>query len=158
MTKLKERKQSTTRKPMKITERKEFIDPMTGEKVNQYVFKLEERDANFYKLWLGHIITALDLIGNQKIRILSYILENINRDNIFIGTQRAIATETKTSTQTVTITLKALMDADIIKRQQSGVYLINPDVIFKGGTNARMDILYQYYNVDVKKKKNLKNR
>ncbi|HDR8306450.1 TPA: replication/maintenance protein RepL, partial [Bacillus cereus] len=28
------------------------------------VINVEERDANFHKLWLGHIIQSLDLIGN----------------------------------------------------------------------------------------------
>jgi len=60
-----------------------------------------------------------------------------------------IAEETSTSTQTVTITMKALMDADIIKRQHSGAYFVNPDVIFKGGT-SRMDITFQYHAANKK--------
>jgi len=153
MAKEKEIKQQATRKPMRVSERKEFYDKETGETVSQYVFKLEDRDANFHKLWLWHIAAALDLIGNQKIRILSYILENTNRDNLFIDTQRSLAEKTDTSTKTVNITLKMLIDADILKIQQAGVYLINPDVIFKGGTTTRMDILYQYHTGTPKTKR-----
>ena len=153
MTKTNNKKQKITRKPMKITERKEFIDPETGEKVDQYIYKMEERDANFHKLWLWHIAYALDLLGNQKIKVLSYILETMNTDNIFIGTQRAIAEQTGTSLETVNITMQMLLEADVLKKQQNGVYFINPEVIFKGGTNKRMDILYQYYTNEPKKAK-----
>jgi biotin operon repressor len=156
MTKSKEKKQQTTRKPIKISERREFIDPETGQKVDQYIFKVEDRDANFHKLWLWHIAAALDLIGNQKIKILSYILANTQNNNIFIGTMRDIAEKLETSKDTVNTTIQMLMDADILKRQQSGVYLINPEVIFKGGTNQRMDILYQYYTNEPKKGKKTK--
>ena len=150
MTKTKEKKQRTTR-PIKVIERTEYIDPVTKEKVPQYTFKIEERDANFYKLWLCHIAAALELIGNQKIRILSHILENTRPDNVFIGTQRAIAEATETSTKTVTETIKMLIFADVLKMQQAGVYLINPEVVFKGGTNNRMDILYKYYDTSKKR-------
>jgi len=159
MTKTNEKKQHVTRKPIKISERKELVDPATGELIDQYIIKIEDRDANFHKLWLWHIASALELIGNQKIKILSHILESMNTDNLFIGTNRAIAEKTETSTKTVNITLKMLMEADILRtHQQAGVYLINPDVIFRGGTNKRMDILYQYYQEELKPKPKKKGK
>lgn len=145
MIKTDRKKRQVTKKMIKVPKREEVIDPKTGQLVDRYTFEIEERDANFHKLWLWHIAAALDLIGNQKIKILSYILTNTNSDNIFIGTMRTIAEATESATKTVNDTVIMLLDADIIKRQQSGVYLINPEVIFKGGTNKRMDILYQYY-------------
>jgi len=52
----------------KITERKEFIDPETGEKVDQYVFKIEGRNANFHqKVLLWHLASELNLLSNQKL-------------------------------------------------------------------------------------------
>jgi len=151
------KKRQVTRKPIKVSERREIVDKQTGEVVDEYVFKIEERDANFHKLWLWHLAAALDLIGNQKIKILSHILENTRQDNIFIGSQQAIADATETATQTVTITMKMLMVADIIKMQQRGVYMINPDVIFRGDAKKRMNILYEYHDTS-KEKKNVRSK
>jgi hypothetical protein len=152
MTKTDAKRQSSTRKPMKISERLQYTDPITGEKVEQHIFKIEERDANFHKLWLYHIAAALELIGNQKILILSYILANTRKDNLFISRQADIAKAVGTAIQTVSTTIKLLKEANILKIQQPGVYLINPDVIYKGSGNDRLEILYQYYS-DTKKRK-----
>ena len=148
MTKTKAKK---TTKRMPKSKREEFIDPQTGQPVERYTFEYEERDANFHKLWLWHIAAALELIGNQKIRILSYILENTRNDNLFIGTQQSIADATETAYQTVSITIKMLIEADILKMTHPACYQINPEVIFKGGSAQRLEVLYQYHGEKPKK-------
>src|SRR5699024_1996489 len=131
----------------------------------------EERDANFHKIWLGHMLESLDMIGNQKIRVAMFIMENINKENELIMTYRVIAEKTNTSLQTVSETMKALQESNILskikkknnksiqkiskkkkKLQESnliskirnGYYRVNPDVIFKGGRNDRMNVLLRY--------------
>lgn len=156
MTKTDKKKQQKTTKRMPVWHKEEVVDPKTGELVDRYNFEIEERDANFHKIWLWHIAAVLDLIGNQKIKILSYILENTNSDNMFIGTQRIIAEETESSLDTVVITMKMLVQADILQKKHAGAYFINPNVVFKGGSNRRMDILYQYNDSSKKKPKSTK--
>src|SRR5699024_10883932 len=70
-------KPNTTRKKVKFLGTKEFIDASTGEKETMQVTNIEERDANFHKIWLGHMLESLDMIGNQKIRVAMFIMENI---------------------------------------------------------------------------------
>jgi len=146
------KKQPKTTKPIPVWHKEEVIDPKTGELVDRYNFEIEERDANFHKIWLWHIAAVLDLIGNQKVKILSYILENTTTDNMFIGTHRLIAEETESAKKTVTDTMRMLTNADMMQRKHAGAYFINPNVIYKGGTNKRMDILYQYHDTTSKKK------
>lgn len=136
----------TTRKKTKIIGKETYIKQDTGEITEMNVVEIEERDANFHKLWLGHILQTLDIIGNQKIKVVNYILENINSENVFIGTQREIAENIEASTKTVNVTIKALIESDFMAFVQDGVYRINPNVIFKGGKDRRMNILYKYYN------------
>ena len=145
-----------TTKPIPVWHREEVIDPQTGEVIERYNVKIKERGANFHLMGLFHMTAALDLFGNQKTKILSYILENTNSDNIFLGTQRTIAEKTETSVNTVNSTIQMLVNADIMQKKHSGVYFINPNVIFKGGTNKRMDILYQYHDTSKKKEKKAK--
>lgn len=135
----------TTRKKTKVVGTKTFVDTATGEMEEMQVIQIEERDANFHKLWLGHIIQSLDLIGNQKIKVLSFILENLNADNMLIMTQRKMADQSGVGYQAVAQTLKALQESNFLVKVQSGTYQVNPDVIFKGGKGQRMSVLLQYY-------------
>ena len=137
-------KPNTTRKKVKFLGIKEFIDASTGEKETMQVTNIEERDANFHKIWLGHMLESLDMIGNQKIRVAMFIMENINKENELIMTYRVIAEKTNTSLQTVSETMKALQESNLLSKIRNGYYRVNPDVIFKGGRNDRMNVLLRY--------------
>src|SRR5699024_10357570 len=137
-------KPNTTRKKVKFLGTKEFIDASTGENETMQVTNIEERDANFHKIWLGHMLESLDMIGNQKIRVAMFIMENINKENELIMTYRVIAEKTNTSLQTVSETMKALQESNLLSKIRNGYYRVNPDVIFKGGRNDRMNVLLRY--------------
>src|SRR5699024_8055249 len=89
-------KPNTTRKKVKFLGTKEFIDASTGEKETMQVTNIEERDANFHKIWLGHMLESLDMIGNKKRRVAMFIMENINKENEIIMTYMIKAEKTKT--------------------------------------------------------------
>lgn len=135
---------NTTRRKSKIMGQLELFNPLTGEVVPCHVVQIEERDANFHKIWLGHIIQSLDLIGNQKIRLANFILGNLDRENKIIMTQRKMASKSGISYGTVAETLKALQEGNFLTKINSGAYQVNPDIIFKGGSSDRMNILLQY--------------
>lgn len=145
-----------TRRKTKIIGQRTFIDQETGEIVNLGVIQTEQRDFNFEKLWMGHIIQAIDIIGNKKMKVAMHILESRNRDNVFFGTMRDLEKKLNVSLPTIAETIKALQDNDVIVSVQQGVYRLNPDVIFKGTVNNRMDILirYQKEKEEVEKEKN----
>src|SRR5699024_6070767 len=105
---------------------------------------IEERDANFHKIWLGHMIESHDMIGNQKIRVAMFIMENINKENELIMTYRVIAEKTNTSLQKGSETMKALQESKLLSKIRKRYYIINPDVILKGGRNDRMKVLLRY--------------
>src|SRR5699024_6281942 len=78
--------------------------------------------ANFHKIWLGHMLESLDMIGNQKIRVAMFIMENINKENELIMTYRVIAEKTNTSLQTVSETMKALQESNLLSKIRNGYY------------------------------------
>ena len=135
---------STTRKKIKVIGTKQYLNQDTGEVQDFQVVNIEERDANFHKLWLSHILHSIDLIGNQKTKFAFWILDNLNRDNQLIMTQRKMAKESGMCLQTVSETIKALIESDFLIRINSGVYQVNPEVVFKGGKSDRMNVLIQY--------------
>ena len=146
--KLKPIRKVTTRKKVKVIGTKDFIDAETGEINTMNVVSIEERDCNFHKLWLSHIIEALDMIGNQKISLCLWILEHLDRENRLIYTYRRMEKETGISFKTIAETMKSLTESNFLTQVQAGVYQINPDVIFKGGKTDRMNVLIQYHEAE----------
>lgn len=135
----------STSKKTKMVGTRVFIDKETQERVEMNVVEMEDRDFNFKKIWLGHVLEAVDEIGNAKMRVLMWLFDQCKarRDNTIITNQRKIANELGISVVTVNTTLKALLKADIITRG-TGWYMVNPNVIYNGGHNGRMNVCLMY--------------
>lgn len=140
-----EKRQIITRKKTKVVGSKIFIDQETGEARDFQVVSIEERDANFHKIWLQHVIYSLDIVGNQKTRLAFWILENMDNQNRIIMKQSEMAEATGISLSTVKDTLSALVDSNFLVRPYKTVYQVNPDVVFKGGKYDRMGVLLDYH-------------
>lgn len=134
----------TTSKKVKVIGREQYLNTSTGEVEDFQVVSLQDRDFNFHKIWLTHIINSLDLIGNQKTRLAFWILDNLDKENQLIMTYRQIAKKTEMSYQTVSATMSALISCNFLQRINSGAYRVNPDMIFKGSNSSRMNVLYKY--------------
>lgn len=141
-------KQPTTSKKVKVLGIQEFVNTETGELVQMQVTNVEERDFNFAKVWLKNFISTLEMVGNKKTTIAFWIIDNLDKENRLIATTRKIAEETGTSLFTVATTMKILQDADFLRMQQSGVYLVNPNIVYKGTHQSRLNILTQYQSAD----------
>ena len=138
-------KQYTTVKKQKHYGTQDYINANTGEIETMQVTSIEERDFNFHKVWMKNFINALDIVGNQKTRFCYWLIDKkLTRDNMLYGTQRQLADESGISLQTVNITLKLLMDNDFLRRQSSAVYMVNPDILYKGSMTSRLNLLTQY--------------
>jgi hypothetical protein len=118
---------------------------------------LEERDFNFHKVWMQHLVNSLDSISNQKLRLAFWIIDNLDKENQLIMTQRAISEASGISLQTVSRTITALCEAPdggpaFLQKINSGAYRVNPEVLFKGSHSNRMGICYEYRTTDAQGK------
>lgn len=139
-------KNKNTRKKVKIIGTQEYINKQTGEIEEMNVVSIEERDANFHKLWLGNILSHIDLIGNQKAKLAFWILDNLDKENKLIMTQKQIAEQTGISIKTVNLTINTLINSNFLIKINISAYRINPDIIFKGGKTDRLNVLIKYQN------------
>ena len=139
----------TTTKKVKVVGKAEYTNNATGEIEVMDVISVEERDFNFHKLWLTHILQSIDLIGNQKTKLAFWIIDHLNKENQLIYTMRQIQKETEISLDTISATFKALEKSNFLKKKQNGVYVVNPDFIFKGTRGNRMSVLIQYREVAI---------
>ena len=139
--------QKTTTKKVKYKGTEQFLNLTTGEVEDFQITDIEERDFNFTKVWMRNFISTLDIISNKKTKVAYHIIENINRDNMFIATYEQIQRDTGIGHNTVVDTMKALIDAGFLVKKQNGVYAINPDIIYKGSRSNRLNILHQYHEI-----------
>lgn len=138
----------TTKKVKAIGSVKGFLTNIaTGEMEAQdfQVIEVEDKDFNFEKIWVGHIIEVLGLIGNAKIQATLWLLKNKDENNYVFITARELAEKTNTSYQTAQRTIRALKDANFLRPMaKGGVYQINPNMIFKGSHKKRMNVCIKY--------------
>jgi hypothetical protein len=103
------------------------------------------KDFNFHKVWLQDILNILDSIGNKKIAVIIYLLKNMrNEDNSISCTYRSIAKGAEVSLPTVQVVMQELLEANAIKKLTTGTYQFNPDLIAKGSTGKRQNLLIKY--------------
>lgn len=110
------------------------------------IVQIEERDYNFQKLWLQNFIMATEEIRNVKMDLVCWILDNLNRENQLVMTQRKISKESGVSFATVQRTMKALLNSKppFLIKINSGAYKVNPDIIWKGSHSSRMGQVFIY--------------
>ena len=135
-----------TSKKQKFIGTEVLVDPETNEVYPVQMNIIEDRDFNFHKVWLQHLICSLRGISNQRLRLAFWIIEHLDSENKLVMTQRTIAEESGISLQTVNKTLKALQEGSpaFLIKINSGAYRVNPDVLWKGSHNKRMGVCYQY--------------
>lgn len=140
-------KQRHTTKRVKVIGVQDYVNQTTGEVEQFHVIQEQDRDFDFHKVWLHSIIDSLDLIGNKKTKLAFWIIDHLDRENNLTMTYRQISEKSGISLETVRKTMKALIEADFMRRINQGAYCINPDVIFKGSRNGRLNILLRYENL-----------
>lgn len=135
-----------TTKKQKLVGYKTLVDPENGELYPIQMNVTEDRDFNFHKVWFQHLVNSLDGISNQRLRLAFWIIDHLDRDNRLIMTQRDIAKKSGMSLNTVVKTMKPLQTGSpkFLIKIGSGVYQVNPDVIWKGTHSNRMGVCFEY--------------
>ena len=145
---MKRTKKTTTKAKIYTDDSKyQVMNKETGEVVqtNAILETVEDgSDANFHKIWLFHILDAIDEVTTAKFTVMMYLIENMNKDNQIIATQKKIAQKCEVSLKTVGKTIRLLKEADFLTMPQRGVYRINPDHIWQGYHPNRMAVLRIY--------------
>lgn len=125
-----------------------YYNSRTGELIEMQLVETDvyEKDSNFHKVFLKDFIGALSSVADSKTRLCYWILTHMTRDNLLLFTYREIAAKTGLSYGTVADTMKKLLAADFLRKNNSGHYIVNPNMIFKGSLKRRCIALETYQN------------
>ena len=129
--------------------KRELLDTQTGEVI--WVDQITKRTygtKNFWKCYLMDFLTVLGIIDSKQLDVFIYIVENTNSStNMFIGTYTKIAQDVGVSRPTIATIMKKLQENNFIKKVQSGLWLVNPNILMKGNDTKRQ-ILLSYYETE----------
>lgn len=132
-----------------ITKTTKYVDE-TGEHemAETEVYKKYYGGAHFYRVWLSDLLYHLGLINNSKqMDVLFYVLDNVNSDNLFIGTYRDVERNTGISYKTVATIFKKMLDNDLITSKQRGVYMVKPTLLMKGDNIRKRRLVVEYEQI-----------
>ena len=128
-----------------------WINQRTGEIIETQTLTKQvngDVDVGFEKLWLGHILEAVEEVGNAKMKVLFWLIRNKDRSNMVKATLDDIAAKTGSSRSTVARLMAALRKANVIRLEYGGRWMLNPSVVFKGGHSRRMNVLIRYKSME----------
>lgn len=130
-----------------------LVDQDTGEvmQVNQTT-KLVYGSKNFWKLYMREFIAVLKELSDKQYKVFVYILEHTRpSDNRFTATYHDIMKDVGCCRQTVAATLKKLQKTNFMQKVQTGIWIVNPNVMVKGNDRKRNMLLSEYRAVKPEK-------
>ena len=132
----------------KYTGREIWVNQQTGEVREVDTFeKPVQRSNGFMITYLAEIINLIETLGNKKMLVVKYILENMNKStNTLLTTNRKLAKACDVGVNTVTDTLKLLEEANIIERT-TGAIMVNPKLCnnWRSSKEASMMVTYKEF-------------
>lgn len=130
---------------MKFIGQEEWINKRTGEIRTVDEFERNTgRTEKFMITYLAEIISLIDNLGNQKMKVVKYLLANMDKsNNTLITTTTELAKNSKVSYSTVIETLKILDTAGIIQRR-TGSIMINPRLANNKRASGEATMMVRY--------------
>ena len=102
---------------------------------------------------LKDLLYVFNLSGDKKIKIITYILDNMDSKNrIYIQNYTKTSKKIQVTRQTLSKTIKELLDLNFIKfiskENEEDYYVINPKIVSVYGGNEKQVELITKYNFD----------
>jgi hypothetical protein len=122
----------------------EWVNTRTGETItaNQIIKKTDRN--GFMITYLSAIINLIETLGNRKMQVVKYILENMDKsNNTLIITNRELADKSKASLNTVVKTIAILKKAKIITTR-TGAIMITPELVHRGSKSKEQYLLTKF--------------
>lgn len=129
------------------TRKRSLVDTATGEIIEvEQVTKRMYGKQHFWKCFPKPFIAALKAIKTSETIVLAYLFEIVQPStNCLLFTYDSITEATELSRPTVAKVLKKFKEANLIRMQSNGVWLLNP-VIFTKGNDFKKSTLYNKYS------------
>ena len=120
----------------------------TGEIIDATEITKKIGRQGFMITYLSAIINLIEVLGNKKMQVVKYLLNNMEKaNNTLIITTRELADKSKVGHNTVLETLKILESAGIIKRR-TGAIMVNSNLIHRGNERKEQTLIARFQEFD----------
>jgi len=127
---------------------KRYQDLDTGEIIEATEVVKKVGRQGFMITYLSAIINLIEVLGNKKMQVVKYILNNMEpANNTLIATTRELAKKSKVGHNTVLETLKILEEKEIIRRRVGSI-MVNSDLIHRGNENKEKALVARFQKFD----------
>lgn len=127
-----------------------LINMTTGEEIPLDTLISSEKAERWDKVYTKQLARMLDCIGDEKMRVISFLLRKKDSLNVVSATMREMAEATKVSTNTVNKVMKSMQEGDYIHKIRGGKWRLNPRLISNGKHSMAMATINYYDKVDMK--------
>lgn len=135
-------------KPIDLAEFK-LLNMKTGETVD--LDTLENPNKGRWDIvYSKQLARMLDIIGDEKTRVLAYLLRKKDTYNLVNATLEKMATETGVSRKTVGRVMKIMQQQDFVNKVGNGKWRLSPRIICNGSKAVGMATINYYENEDKK--------
>jgi len=107
------------------------INMRTG-KIQEIKVYDDPKSGRWDKVWAKTLAELLELSGENRTKIIAYLIRNKNYENVILATVRKISEDVGVSTKTVNKTLLQMQNAGFISRLHNGVIMFSPHIIQPG--------------------------
>lgn len=125
----------------------EVINLDTGEILTES--KGQHGDSNFHKVWMNRMYDIIYDIGNNKTKLLFFLIRKADGENKVCMTYRQMAKESGISLDAVRMAMDKLFANGFIRKINNGNYIINPNIVFKGYPIPRQIAMGKFGNAKV---------
>lgn len=123
--------------------------PLEAEVKKMDVVIKEVPRVGFAITYLSSIVQMIDAVGNKKMSVVKYILQNMDSNNKLNETTTEIAENCGVSRVTVSETLKMLEQAGVIARKV-GLIMLSPKLIHRGNAQRERYLLTKFREINEK--------
>ncbi len=125
-----------------------LINCETGEEIPFDVLVASDKPDRWDKVYTKNLARMLDVVGDEKMKVISYLLRKKDHLNAVTVTMRELSESTGVSLKTVSRVMKTLQEHDYLKKVKNGKWRLSPRIICPGKTSMAMATINYYDNVD----------
>jgi len=108
----------------------------------------DPKSSRWEKVFADNMAKMLNIVGDEKTRVIAYLIKNKDYLNVVNATLDEIATCTKVSTKTVSRVMTILRKADFIHKVRNGKWRFSPHVMCHGKASIGAAVVRLYDESD----------
>lgn len=125
-----------------------LLDMQTGETHSLDLLESSNKAERWDKVYTKQLARMLDVLGDEKMKVISFLLRKKDQYNGVSATMKEISEATGVSMKTVSRVMKKMQEHDYLHKVRNGKWRLSPRIICNGKHSIGMATINYYDNLD----------